>query len=109
MDDFSYLDSQIVSEFKMAAVLQIRPKDGMKVLKLLNIYCYLYDIDLKYLSFKNQNNKKMLSDFLQFCCSDFFGYTLKYKQVIRNYLTRIIYHLNISRTVLLELDTSKPL
>lgn len=104
MDELACLDSKIAEEFKEAALLQFRPKDGLKIIKLLNIYFYLYDVNIKYLSFKNSSNKELLTNFLQFCYSDYLGYDLKYKQLIRNYLTRIIDHLNVKRTVKLEID-----
>lgn len=105
LDEYACLDSQIAQEFREVALLQIRPKDGIKIVKLLNIYFYIYDVNLKYLSFKNSSNKELLTNFLQFCYSDYFGYELKYKQLIRNYLIRMIDHLNVKRTVKLEIDT----
>jgi hypothetical protein len=106
LDEFACLDSKIAQEFKEVALLQIRPKDGIKIVKLLNIYFYIYDVNLKYLSFKNSSNKELLTNFLQFCCSDYLGYTLKYKQLIRNYLTRMLKQLNLKRAVKLEIDTA---
>ena len=106
LDELSCLDNKIAEEFREVALLQIRPKDGIKIVKLLNIYFYLYDVNLKYLPFKNSSNKELLTNFLQFCYSDYFGYELKYKQLIRNYLTRMIEQLNLKRTVKLEIDTA---
>ena len=38
LDELACLDSKIAEEFREVALLQIRPKDGIKIVKLLNIY-----------------------------------------------------------------------
>ena len=100
LDELTFLDTQIAEELIEASKYQFKPIIGLRLIKLLNVYCYLYDIRLPYLTFKNTNNKKLLSDFLQFCCSNFITTTLKVKQLYRNYLVRMIEKINENRIIL---------
>lgn len=105
LDELIFLDKQVAEELKEASKYQFKPIVGLRLIKLLNVYCYLYDIRLPYLTFKNTNNKKLLSDFLQFCCSNFITTTLKVKQLYKNYLVRMIEKINENRIVPLEVNT----
>lgn len=104
LENLTFLDSKIVEELKVVAQFQFKPIVALRLIKLLNTYCYLYDIKLSYVLFKNTNNKEFLSNFLQFCCSDFITKSLKTKQLYRNYLTRMVEKLNENRIVYLDVD-----
>ena len=107
MEDLSFIDKQIAQEFKSVATLQIKPTNALLIIKAFNVYSYLYDVKLNYLTFKNSSNKELFTDFLNFCFSDFFNYSLKFKQLIRNYLVRMIELLNNHRVINLEIDILK--
>lgn len=66
IDEFSFIDKNIVLDLKKTAVLQINKSNANLIIKLLNIYCYLYDVRLNYLTFKNSSNKQLFSSFYNF-------------------------------------------
>lgn len=104
ISDLKYIDKQIANDFIKVTHFQYKPKQAFFIIKLLNIYFYLNNIEINYLNFKNSNNKELFSNFLNFCHSDLFGYSLKFKQLIKNYLIRMIDLLNEQRTFKIEID-----
>lgn len=107
IEQFAFIDKQILKELKNVAELQIKPSNALLILKAFNIYCYLYDVNLNYLTFKNSSNKELFTNFLNFCLSDFFNYSFKFKQQIRNYLIRMFSLLNQDRVIHLDIDMAK--
>lgn len=107
IEELSFIDKHIAQDFKNVAALQIKPTNALLIVKAFNVYSYLYDVKLNYLTFKNSSNKELFTNFLNFCFSDFFNYSLKFKQLIRNYLVRMLELLNNDRIIKLEIDIQK--
>jgi hypothetical protein len=106
LDNYPFLDKQVVRDFDVAIQKQIKPTIGYKLLKLFNIYFYLNDINLPYIKFSNSSNKEIFDDFLKFITSDFITTEIKVKQTYRNYLIRITDCLNESRLVKIDFNKS---
>lgn len=110
LNKLKFLDPQIVKEIKSTED-NLTPKQKgqiVKILKLLNLYFYLNDININYLSFKNGNQNNLFNDFLLFITSNLTNTksgSIKSKQAYQNYLNLIVEQLNKSRVSKIELNT----
>lgn len=103
-----FLDPQIVKEIKSTEVNLTKKQKShiVKILKLLNLYFALNDININYLSFKNSNQDNLFNDFLLFITSNLTNTksgSIKSKQAYQNYLNLIVEQLNKSRVSKIEL------
>lgn len=67
IEKLTFIDSKVAEELSYVSKQQIKPSNGFLIVKLFNIYCYLYGVKLNYLIFKNHSNKELFTDFLNFC------------------------------------------
>jgi hypothetical protein len=103
LNTLPFIDPQIVKELQI-----IDNKFTPKIIKLLNLYFYLYNLNLSHLSFKNKDQSKLFNDFLLFLTSNLTNtnsnYVLKTKQAYQNNLIGMIDKLNESRIIKIKLN-----
>lgn len=103
LNTLPFIDPQIVKELQI-----IDNKFTPKIIKLLNLYFYLYDLNPSHLSFKNKEQSNLFNDFLLFLTSNLTNtnsnYVLKTKQAYQNNLINMIDKLNESRVIKIKLN-----
>lgn len=105
LNQYPFIDSKIVNDLTATLESKQSIKHGIKIIKLLNLYFYLHNISLNYLSFKNKNQSEIFTDFLKFITSNLV-YTngIKQKQSGRLYLLEMIDKLNRDRVIKINID-----
>lgn len=99
-----FIEKKLYEEIVLVIEKNNCKKVGSRILKLLNIYLYLKDENLKYINFKNSTNENLLNDFLKFITSNFITNEIKAKQAYKNNLLRIINFLNLENNFNLKID-----
>lgn len=103
LNNLPFLDPQTVKDLQ-----NYNNKFTSKIIKLLNLYFYLYDIKQNNLTFKNKDQSDLFKDFLLFITSNLTNgdsnYILKNKQAYQNNLINMIEKLNEGRIIKIKLN-----
>jgi hypothetical protein len=99
-----FIDKKIVEDLKKTLIDKNLHKHGTKIIKLLNVYFYLENINLTHLEFKNKNLDYLFNDFLKFITANLITNERKVRQAYRNNLIRMIDILNKKRTGAIQIN-----